>query len=111
MQPTLTNCVSVGLLQGTDVVWPVVSWLIVLAQSICAKSSTEAELIAANATAKVTKCLQFILHALGHTQTEHTPIYEDNDSLFRTAVKSPFYCFLYAKLMYCFYTNPAVASP
>jgi len=49
-------------------------------QSICAQSSTEAELIAANAAAKVTKYLCFILHELGHTQTEPTPIYEDNDS-------------------------------
>jgi len=31
--------------------------------------------------------------------------------LSRTAVKSPFYYFLYTKLMYCFYTNPTVASP
>jgi len=49
-------------------------------QSICAQSSTEAELIAANAAAKVTKCLRFILHELGHTQTEPAPICEDNDS-------------------------------
>jgi len=49
-------------------------------QSICAQSSTEAELIAANAVAKVTKYLRFILHELGYTQTEPTPIYEDNDS-------------------------------
>jgi len=49
-------------------------------QSICAQSSTEAELIAANAAAKVTKHLQFILHELGYTQTEPTPIYEANDS-------------------------------
>ena len=49
-------------------------------QSICAQSSTEAELIAANAAAKVTKYLCFILHELGYTQTEPTPIYEDNDS-------------------------------
>jgi len=49
-------------------------------QSICAQSSTEAELIAANAAAKVTKCLRFILHELGYTQTEPTPICEDNDS-------------------------------
>ena len=38
------------------------------------------ELIATNAVAKVTKCLQFIPHELGYTQTEPTPIYEDNDS-------------------------------
>jgi len=31
--------------------------------------------------------------------------------LSRTAVKSPFYYFLYTKLMYCFYTNPTLASP
>ena len=49
-------------------------------QSICAQSSTEAELIASNAAAKVTKYLQFILHELGYAQTESTPIYEDNDS-------------------------------
>jgi len=49
-------------------------------QSICAQSSMEAELIAANAAAKVTKHLRFILHELGYTQTEPTPIYEDNDS-------------------------------
>jgi len=49
-------------------------------QSVCAQSSTEAELIAANAAAKVTKYLCFILHELGYTQTEPTPIYEDNDS-------------------------------
>jgi len=48
--------------------------------SICAQSSREAELIAANAAEKVTKCLRFILHELGYTQTERTPIYEDNDS-------------------------------
>jgi len=36
-------------------------------QSICAQSSTEAELIAANAAAKVTKYLRFILHELGYT--------------------------------------------
>ena len=49
-------------------------------QSICAQSSTEAELIAANSAAKVTKYLRFILHELGYTQQEPTPIYEDNDS-------------------------------
>jgi len=49
-------------------------------KSICARSSTEAKLIAANAAVKVTKCLRFILHKLGYTQTEPTPIYEDNDS-------------------------------
>jgi len=49
-------------------------------QSICVQSSTEAELIAANAAAKVTKYLRFILHELGYTQTEPTPIYKDNDS-------------------------------
>ena len=49
-------------------------------QSICAQSSTEAELIAANAAAKVTKYLRFVLHELGYTQQEPTPIYEDNDS-------------------------------
>ena len=37
-------------------------------QSICAQSSTEAELIAANAAAKVTKYLRFVLHELGYTQ-------------------------------------------
>jgi len=49
-------------------------------QSICAQSSTEAKLIAANAAAKVTKHLRFILHELGHTQTKPTPICEDNNS-------------------------------
>jgi len=49
-------------------------------QSLCAQSSTEAKLIAANAAAKVTKHLCFILHKLGYTQAEPTPIYEDNDS-------------------------------
>jgi len=49
-------------------------------QSICAQSSTEAELITANAAVKVTKCPRFILHELGCTQTEPTPICEDNDS-------------------------------
>ena len=49
-------------------------------QSICAQSSTEAELIAANTAAKVTKYLRFILHELGYTQTKPTPIYEDSDS-------------------------------
>jgi len=49
-------------------------------QSICAQSSMEAELIAANAAAKVTKYLRFILHELGYTQTEPTAIYKDNDS-------------------------------
>jgi len=39
-------------------------------QSICGQSSTEAELIAASAAAKVTKYLCFILHKLGYTQTE-----------------------------------------
>jgi len=37
-------------------------------QSICAQSSTEAKLIAANAAVKVTKCLRFILHELGYTR-------------------------------------------
>ena len=49
-------------------------------QSICAQSSTEAELIAANSAAKVTKYLRFVLRELGYTQTDPTPIYEDNDS-------------------------------
>jgi len=49
-------------------------------QSVCAQSSKEAELIAADAATKVTKYLRFILHKLGHTQTEPTPIYEDNNS-------------------------------
>ena len=49
-------------------------------QSICAQSLTKAELIAANAAAKVTKCLRFILHELGYTQSEPSPVYEDNDS-------------------------------
>jgi len=49
-------------------------------QSVCAQSSTEAELIAVNAAVKVTKYLRFILHKLGCTQTEPTPIYKDNDS-------------------------------
>jgi len=53
-------------------------------QSTCAQSSTEAELIAASAAAKVTKYLCFILHELGCTQTEPTPIYEDNDSAIST---------------------------
>jgi len=44
------------------------------------QSSTEAELIAANAAAKVTKYLRFILHELGYAQNEPTPIYEDIDS-------------------------------
>jgi len=48
-------------------------------QSICAESSTEAELTAANAAAKVTKHLPFILHELGCTQTEPAPICEDNN--------------------------------
>jgi len=52
-------------------------------QSICAQSSTEAKLIAANAAAKVTKYLRFILHQLGCTQTEPTPIYKDNDSVIK----------------------------
>jgi len=52
-------------------------------QSICAQSSMEAELIAANAAAKVTKYLRFILHELGYTQTEPTPIYKDNDSVIK----------------------------
>jgi len=54
-------------------------------QSICAQSSTEAKLIAANATAKVTKHLQFILHKLGCTQTEPTPIHKDNNSAIKIA--------------------------
>jgi len=52
-------------------------------QSICAQSSTEAELIAANAATKVMKYLRFILHELGYTQTEPCPIYEDNDSVIK----------------------------
>jgi len=51
-------------------------------QSVCAQSSMEAKLVAANAAAKVTKCLCLILHELGHTQTEPTPgagICEDDD--------------------------------
>jgi len=49
-------------------------------QSICAQSSTEAQLTAADAATKVTKHLRFILHELGCTQTEHAPICEDDDS-------------------------------
>jgi len=49
-------------------------------QSICAQSSMEAELIAVNATTKVTNYLHYILHELGYTQTEPTTIYENNNS-------------------------------
>ena len=49
-------------------------------QSICAQSSTEAELIAANSAAKVTKHLRFVLQELGYGQKDPTPTYEDNDS-------------------------------
>jgi hypothetical protein len=49
-------------------------------QPIAAQSSTEAELVAANSAAKVTKYLRFVLTELGYTQTAPTPIYEDNDS-------------------------------
>jgi len=45
-----------------------------------AQSSTEADLIAADAAAKVTKHLRFVLHELGCTQTEPAPICEDDDS-------------------------------
>jgi len=48
------------------------------AQSITALSSTEAELIAAVTAAKTAKFLRSILHELGFTQHEPTPIYEDN---------------------------------
>jgi len=48
-------------------------------QSICAQSSTEAELVAANSAAKATKCLRFALQELGCQQTEPTPICKDND--------------------------------
>ena len=49
-------------------------------QPICAQSSTEAELVAAAAAAKVVKYLRLILHELGYPQPGPTPIYEDNDS-------------------------------
>jgi len=57
-------------------------------QSICAQSSTEAELMAANAAAKVTKHLRFILHELGHAQTEPAPICKDNDSAIKIVNRS-----------------------
>jgi len=41
-------------------------------QSVCVQKSTEAELTAANAAAKVTKHLRFILHELRCTQTDGT---------------------------------------
>jgi len=41
---------------------------------------------------------------------ELMPFLNTSQPLSRTAVKSPFCYFLYAKLMYCFYTNPTLAS-
>jgi len=67
-------------------------------QSICAQSSMEAELIAANAAAKVTKYLRFILHELGYTQPEPTPIYEDNDSAIKI-VNEPLTRACWARMM------------
>jgi hypothetical protein len=49
-------------------------------QSITATSSTDAEFLAAVAAAKVAKYLRSILHDLGFTQTEPTPLFEDNKS-------------------------------
>jgi hypothetical protein len=49
-------------------------------QPIVAGSSTEAELVAAHANAKVVKYLRFVMHELGFTQDGPTIIYEDNDS-------------------------------
>ena len=49
-------------------------------QSVTATSSTEAEFIAAVTAAKQARYLRFILKELGFTQTEATPIYEDNMS-------------------------------
>ena len=49
-------------------------------QTITASSSTEAEFIAAVSAAKTARYLRSVLHELGMTQTEPTPIFEDNQS-------------------------------
>ena len=49
-------------------------------QPICAQSSSESELVAANASAKPTKYLRFVLDDLSYPQTDPTEIYEDNES-------------------------------
>jgi len=70
-------------------------------QSACTQSSTEAELIAMNAAAKITKYLHFILHELDHTQTEPASVYEDNDSAIKIANHNrPTDCSHHVKIRY-----------
>ena len=49
-------------------------------QKLTATSSTEAEFYAAVTAAKVARYLRFILHELGFSQLDPTPIFEDNES-------------------------------
>ena len=49
-------------------------------QPITAQNTSEAELIAAHAAAKVVKYLRLVLADLGYPLSEPTLIYEDNDS-------------------------------
>jgi hypothetical protein len=49
-------------------------------QDVVACSSTEAEFVAAVQLAKVVKYLRSILHQLAYTQTDPTPIFEDNQA-------------------------------
>jgi Reverse transcriptase (RNA-dependent DNA polymerase) len=49
-------------------------------QDVVACSSTEAEFVAAVQLAKVVKYLRSILHQLNYSQTDPTPIYEDNQA-------------------------------
>jgi len=86
MQHTPTNCVSVVLQQDMDAVLPVVSWLIALALNLFVhRAPRKPNSLLLHAAAKVTKYLRFILHELGYTQTEPTPIYEDNNSAIKIA--------------------------
>ena len=50
------------------------------AQPITAQNACEAELIAANAAAKVAKYLRMVLTELGYPQDDPTTIWEDNDA-------------------------------
>ena len=47
---------------------------------VTAQNACEAELIAANACAKVAKCVRMVLSKLGHAPSEPSPIWEDNDA-------------------------------
>jgi len=53
--------------------------------------------------------VQVLQHLERNEMITPAAVIEEN-ALSRTAVKSPFYCFLYTKLMYCFYTNPMLSS-